>query len=132
MSLNKAIITPAEADAILTQEAAWLALTDTVKEYHIAFASVYMQLNWLCTDVDWDDDTTITAEQEEACAYYALASSNGNLYSDTKQSSVAHGLLQEETKKLGSLVKTVKYHAGSDVTVDPLQYPNMLMWLSLV
>lgn len=127
MTINKAIITSAEADAILDMETDWLVLTDEVKEYNIALASVYMQLNWTCATVDWSDDETFTAEIKEACAYYSLASANGNLYPDAKSASVALGLLKEETSKLGTLVDTIKYYDGKSTVVDPLTYPNALM-----
>lgn len=128
MALNKTIITAAEADAILALETEWLALTDPVKEYHIALASVYMQTQWTCTSVDWDDDTTISEELEEACAYYALASANGNLYADAKAENVAKGMVKEETSKLGSLSDSIKYCCNSgNQTLSPLMYPDTLM-----
>jgi len=129
MSLNKAIITPAEADVILATETDWLALTDPVKEAHIAKASVYMQTRFTCSEIDWSDDTTFTTEIQEACAYFALASSNGNLYPDPKATPDEKGNVIEETDKVGSLQSTVKYSETMNVTTsyDLLNYPNSLM-----
>ena len=128
MALNKVIITPTEADVFLALEAAWLLLTDPIKTDHIAKASVYMQTKWTCSAVDWDDDTTITDEQKEACAYYALADSNGNLYYDPTDTPSGSGNVIEETKKAGSLQKTVKYSDNNlEESSNLLQYPNTLM-----
>jgi|LGVE01.1.fsa_nt_gb hypothetical protein len=129
MALNKAIITVVEADTTLALEAAWLLLTDTVKESHIAKASVYIQTVWECTDIDWSDDSTIPEEVKEACAYFALADSNGNLYADPKDEVTGKGLISEETDKVGSLASTVKYCCDKGVVdnYDLLQYPNALM-----
>jgi len=128
MSLNKAIITPAEADAILVTETDWLALTDPVKEGHIAKASVYMQTRFTCSEIDWSDDTTFTDEIKEACAYFALADSNGNLYTDPTDTPSGKGNIIEESDKVGSLASTVKYSdQGAHTSYDLLQYPNALM-----
>ena len=129
MALNKAIITVAEADLTLALEADWLALADSIKEAHISKASVYIQTVWTCSEVDWSDDTTITDEVKEACAYYALVDSNGNLYADPTDEVTGKGLILEETDKVGSLASTVKYCCENGVVDkhDLLQYPNALM-----
>lgn len=128
MSLNQAVITPTEADVFLALEAAWLLLTDTVKEDHISKASIYMQTAWTCSDIDWSDDTTIPDDVKQACAYYALADSNGNLYPEATATPTDKGNILEETKKAGSLQKTVKYSDSHlNDSGDLLQFPNSLM-----
>lgn len=76
------IITPAEADAYLAAYPDWLALDEPTKEMHIYNASLYIQTNWECTGIDWEDDLSIPEEVDHACALYALADSVGNLYGD--------------------------------------------------
>lgn len=125
MSINRAIITAAESQVILSNEAEWLALTDTVQEYHISRASVYIQTRWTCDEIDYDDDTTITDEVKEACAYYALADLNGTLL-DSSVSDDTVGKVIEESKKVGSLTKTIKW-ADNNEQKHYLSYPDMLM-----
>lgn len=128
MTLVKDIITPTEADATLALEAAWLLLTDQVKEDHIAKASVYMQTVWTCEDVDYTDDTTFTDDFKEACAYYSLADSNGNLYDSPADTLSGLGDIIETSDKVGSLSTTVKYDDNGQATkADLLSYPNALM-----
>ena len=127
MALVKDIITAAEADAILTNETDWLAQTDAEKERHIGYASTYMQQKWVCVDIDWSDDTTISDDMKEACAYYALASFNDTLYPSTEASADTQGVVVEQTDKVGSLQSTTKWDAGGGQTTYPLQYPNALM-----
>lgn len=127
MALRKDIITPAEADAILTNEVAWLALTEEEKARHIGYASTFMQQKWLCVEVDWSDDLTISTDMKEACAYYSLASFNGSLYPASVQSSDTVGVVVEQTDKVGSLSSTTKWDTGGGQTTYPLQYPDALM-----
>lgn len=127
MALNKAVITPAEADVILAQETSWLAEADAVKEHHIGLASVHMQGRWKCLDIDWADDSTISSDIKEACAYFALASYNGNLYQSTASTEDISGVVIEQTDQLGSLKSTTKWAEKGSKDVNPLQYPNALM-----
>lgn len=76
------IITIAEADVFLAAYADWLALTDAEKTAHIYNASLYIQTNWTCVDVDWTVPADVPTEIKHACAIYTYADSIGNLYGD--------------------------------------------------
>lgn len=125
MSLNRAIITAAESQVILSAESDWMALTDAEQEQHISKGSVYIQTKWTCADVDYDDDTTISDEIKEACAYYSLADLRGTLY-ETSDADDTIGKVIEESKKVGSLATTTKW-ADDGATKYYLQYPDSLM-----
>lgn len=126
MGLNKALITVEEADSILSLESDWLALSTETKEKHIERASYYIQLNWTCSEIDWNESTTITDDVKSACSYYALADYYENLYSSVSVKET--GKIIEESDSVGSLKSTIKYDSGlnKDLT-DPLQFPNALM-----
>lgn len=126
MTINKAIITPAESDVILANEADWKDLADGEKTRHIGFASTYVQLSWACSLIDWADDTTIPEVVDEAVAYFALASSRGTLYQSTEEPA-ATSKVQEKTSQLGGLKSTVKYSTDDSSGAYPLQYPDALM-----
>jgi len=106
MSLNMTVITPSEADVFLADKADWLALTDSVKEGHIAKASVYLQTAWTCTDIDWDDDNTISSVVKEACSYYAYANFVGNLYPSLDVDGTALGRLTQQTENIVLVIQT--------------------------
>lgn len=125
MSLNRAVITPAESQVILSAEADWMALTDDEQEQHISIGSVYIQTKWTCLEVDWDDDTTISDEIKEACAYYSLADLRGTLY-ESSVSDDSTGKIVEESKAVGSLKSTTKW-ADNNTTKHYTQYPDGLM-----
>lgn len=128
MTIEKALITPAQADATLASESDWKDLATPEKTNHIAFASTYVQLNWYCTGIDWSDETTIPDEVKEAVAYYALANSRGTLFEDTNPQTERSGDVQEKTSQLGGLKSTVKYFESSESEEGyPLQYPDALM-----
>ncbi len=127
MALNRAIITPAESQVILAAESDWIALTDSVQEQHIEKGSVYVQTQWTCVDVDWDDDTTISQEIKDAVAYYSLADFRGTLYDSTAPSETDLGKISEESSAVGSLKKTIKYCCDEAPSTNPLQYPDSLM-----
>jgi len=129
MTINKAIISPAEADVILVLNADWIALDEAYKTAHIAKASTYIQTKWNCTDIDWEDSETFPDEVKEACAYFALADMNGNLYYDLTASDLTgKGNIIEETDKVASLQSTIKYSDKGVISQSALlQYPNALM-----
>lgn len=108
--MEYALITPAEADATLDQHDDWLALTDSAKEAHIAKASVYVQTQWVCTDVDWTG--TIPDIIKTAVAFYALSDMGGNLYGDPSETIEYHGSLKSKSEKLGPLEEEVSYFRG--------------------
>lgn len=128
MTINKALITIAEADTTLALDQAWLDLDDDVKTQNIGLASTYVQLSWSCTGIDWDDTDNLPDEIKEATAYYAQISSQGMLYQDSA-SGPSEGMLIEETNKLGSLESTKKWSQDKvdGVDFDPTQYPDALM-----
>lgn len=114
------LITIAESDTYNALSADWIALTDTVKDAHIYNASIHMITNWSCTDVDWDDTDTLDDDLKRACAYYADADRIGVL-NPAVASTEAHGRVIEETGKLGSMLKTVKWSEnGGNVNGNPL------------
>ncbi len=120
------LITKAESDTYNALSSDWLALTDAVKDIHIFNASVYMQNNWSCTDVEWDDTTTLDDDLKRACAYYADADRIGVL--NTAVSAVApKGMMTEETKKLGTMLKTVKWAETGNVSGNPLASIDAIM-----
>jgi len=130
MALNKAVITPAEADVFLALYPLWLALTDPVKEGHIAKASVHMQTKWSCLGVGWDVDPLVLSDDlAEACAYYSLASFKGNLYPDPGVTSSGVGLVVEESDAIGTLKTSKKYSDTKSVQTASamLIYPDALM-----
>jgi hypothetical protein len=128
MSLNKAVITPAESDVFLAHKADWLILDDTVKLIHLARSSVYLQTNWTCAEIDWDDELTISDVVKESCAYYAYADFVGNLFSSLSADGTAIGRLTQKTENLGDLESTYKYSdTSSSTSSDPLDYPDTLM-----
>lgn len=128
MSLNKEVITPAEADSYLSDKDDWLDLVDSVKENRIARASVYLQTNWTCENIDWSDSSTIPEIVKESCAYYAYADFRGNLFSELSSDGTPLGRITELTKDLDGLLTTTKYSdkTGS-VSPNPLSYPDALM-----
>lgn len=110
------LITKAEADVFNALSSAWLALTDDLKDFHIYNASVYMQTRWTCTDVEWDDTTTLDEDLKRACAYYAEADRLETLMAPV--SDIEHkGRIVEETGKVDTLLETTKYSdSGTTVT----------------
>lgn len=128
MALNKALITPEEADVFLAMYPDWIALDTPAKTDHIAKASVYLQTHWLCEDVDWSDESTLDEDVKESCAYYALADSVGTLYTSPDSTEETMGLVSEQTSKLGSLQTTVKYCCNNrGEKIYPLGYADALM-----
>jgi len=130
--MNKAIITPAESDAYLAVYADWLALDNTIKEQHIEKASVYVQTQWTCIDVDWDDTPTIPDNIKEATAYYAYADFKGTLYGDPGDTTEP-GQLRSKLVTAGSVTVAKGYYKGSNNiygSAAPFGYPDSLMELS--
>ena len=126
--MNKAIITPVEADIILAQFADWVALSNALKTSHIAKASVYVQTQWTCVDVDWADSALIPADIKEAVAYYAAADMHGNLFGDFS-SADDRGRIKRERSKVGSLEEEFEYSGSVPLyaTRRSLGYPDVLM-----
>lgn len=123
------LITIAEADDLNANYPEWLALTDPVKSNHIFRASLYMQTNWACVDVDWGDTATISDSLKMACALYAEADRIGLLYNnmvlDTEE---ARGRIIEYTERMGPMSETTKWaETGSVVSNNPLGYVNDIM-----
>ena len=123
------LITIAESDTYNALSADWIALTDPVKTAHIFNASVYMQGQWTCAGVDWSDATTLDDDIKRACAYYADADRIGVL--NTAVADVdKKGRVIEETGKLGTMLKTVKWaESGAAATGNPLESINAIMSL---
>ena len=122
------LITVAEADAYNASSSVWLALTDSVKEAHIFNSSLYMQSYWTCTDIDWEDTTTMTDDTKRACAYYAEADRLGLLFDPLEALESQHGRLTEKTQKVGSLLETTKWSSyGPLRTGNPLEMIDALM-----
>ncbi len=120
------LITIAESDTYNALSADWIALTDPIKEAHIFNASVYMQTKWTCADVDWSDTDTLDEDLKRACAYYADADSIGVL-SAPIETTDKHGNVTEETRKLGTMLKTTKWAEGGTTSGDPLESINSIM-----
>jgi hypothetical protein len=116
-----ALITITESDAYNTLSADWVVLSDALKTAHIFNASVYMQANWSCANVTWSDTSTLDDDLKRACAYYADADRLGVL-TDAIAVTEKHGRIIEETGKLGSMGKTVKWaDSGALTSGNPLQ-----------
>jgi len=122
------LITISESDTYNALSSDWVALADPIKTAHIFNASVYMQANWACTDVEWDDTSTLDDDLKRCCSYYADADRIGVL-SAPVATTVKHGNITEETKKLGTLLKTTKWAEGGSTSGDPLESINSLMSL---
>ena len=130
--MNKAIITPAESDVYLAAYLDWIALDDTTKTLHIEKASVYVQTQWVCVDVDWDDDLTIPDNVKEATAYYAYADFQGTLYGDPGDPTQP-GQLSGKLVTAGSVTVSKSYFKGSNSiygSASPFGYPDTLMAVS--
>ena len=136
--MNKAVITPDEADIFLAGYDTWLALAAEVKRRHIARASVYAQTQWTCTSVVWVDDPD-TAEDEidipavvkEAVAFYAYADSQNNLFGNVVTADEPRGNLRSLKSSIGDLSDEVTYFKGGVTTpsgtMKSLGYPDSLM-----
>lgn len=127
--MNRAVITPAEADVILAQFADWIALSNSVKTGHISKASVYAQTQWTCVDVDWTDSLLIPADIKEAVAYYAIADMHANLFGDVSAADTDRGKITKERSKVGSLEEEFEYSGSVPLyaTRRSLGYPDVLM-----
>lgn len=137
--MNTAIISIAEADAYLSAYTLWTALTDPEKTHHLTQACVYVQTQWVCEDVVYEDDpdttevevVSIPDEVKEAVAYYAYANSQGTLYGDPAVLDVKRGNLRSERKTLDKMTKEVSYFRGGSLypfgTTSALGYPDSLM-----
>ena len=102
------LIDETTADLYNADSAGWLALTTAAKDVHIFNASVYIQSNWTCVDIDWDDNTTWTDDLKRACAWYADADRAGVLFPDALSTETKRGRLVQETKKMGPMSKTLR------------------------
>jgi len=126
------LITIAESDTYNALSAAWLALTDPEKTAHIFNASVHMQAQWICADVEWDDTTTLDDDLQRACAYYADADRIGVLNTAVAVADKV-GRKTEETGKLGTMLKTVKWaESGAAASGNPLESIDSIMSLYCV
>jgi len=126
--MNKAIITPTEADVILVQFADWIALSNALKTSHIAKASVYVQTQWTCVDVDWAISADIADDIKEAVAYYAMADMANTLFGDVT-SADDRGKIKRERSKVGSLEEEFEYSGATPTysTRRSFGYPDVLM-----
>ena len=122
------LITIAESDIYNALSPDWLVLTDPVKDAHIYNASVYMQQKWTCADVDWSDPTTLDDDLKRACAYYADADRIGVLSSPVAVTAKT-GNVTEETRQLGSMLKTTKWADSGTTSGNPLESIDNIMSL---
>lgn len=127
--MNKAVITPAEADSFLSIYTSWSNLSQEQKLNAIAKASVYAQTTWICANVDWDAVTD--ANIKEAVAYYAYAASAGALYGDVTVRDEPHGKLRSDEYKVGVLTTKKAWYRGGATQPQgkdkSLAYPDTLM-----
>jgi hypothetical protein len=123
--MNKAIITPAEADVFLALEEDWLVLDNATKVAHIERASVYVQTQWVCA-FDWDDTPNIPEVVKEAVAWYAYSEFKGVLYGSSDASTFD---VVEKSVKAGSVTVSKKFNAagGKYGPASQLGYPDALM-----
>lgn len=123
------LITVVESDTYNADSSDWLALTDAVKSGHIFNASLYMQTRWTCTDIEWDDTTTMTDNTKRACAYYAEADRLGLLFQAMAEPDEPHGRLIETTEEISGMRETNKWSSfGPTVTgTNPLEGADALM-----
>ena len=122
------LITIAEADAFNALSPDWLLLTDPAKDAHIFNASVYMQAEWVCADVEWDDPTTLDEDVKRCCGYFADADRIGVLTAPIAVTAKT-GNVTEETRKLGTMLKTTKWAESGLASGNPLESINKLMGL---
>ncbi len=124
------IITAAEADVFLAAYPDWLALDSAVKDAHLYNASLYIQTQYTCLDVDWTDPLTIPEEVKNACALYALADSVGNLYGNVETPDTRR--TTRELVKAGSVTVEEEFAAGGSNetgTTASFSKPDTLMSL---
>lgn len=123
------LITPAESDIYNALSSEWLVLSDDEKSAHILRSSMYMQLNWTCTDVDWSDPSTLDDDLKRACAYYADADRLALLYSPVEQVD-KRGRVIMEKKKLATMEETTQWsQTGSLTSGNPLESIDAVMSL---
>lgn len=123
------LITKTEADTYNALSSDWLAASNTDKDTYIYNASVYMQAMWTCTDVEWDDTTTLDDDLKRACAFYADADRLGYLY-PTQTAIEDHRALTRKTQKLGTMEKTLEWSDTTGLkTAQPLSYIDSIMRL---
>jgi hypothetical protein len=120
--MNRAIITPAEADVFLANYPDWLALETDAKVLHIDRASVHVQTAWVCVDTNWDEPAE---DQKEAVAHYAYADFLDVLY--TPAGAPASGELKLKRVVAGDVEVEKEWFKGTVSKPGGLQYPDTLM-----
>jgi len=123
------LITKTESNTYLTEFFGWSSLPDATKDLHIKKASLFVQTNWICSEVDWSDSTTIPDDVKEATAYYAYASYSSNLFGSV--TSEDGGTIKKKSNKVGSLADSVEYRGSSPGGAkNSTGYPDSLMKVS--
>ena len=123
------VILPADADTYLALVADWLSLSDAQKTDHIYNATVYMQANWTCTDVDWDDHTSTDDDIKRACAYYADADRLGVLF-PSREVTEKHRYMTSRKYKVEGLEEHYQWaESGPSASGDPLEEIHTIMKL---
>ena len=137
--MNTSVINTSEADSYLVLYEDWLDLDDEKKVEYIRRASIYIQTQWTCADVVWEDDpdtvevesVDIPDEVKEAAAYYAYADFKSVLYGSPTDDEVFVGNLRSQKDKVGSLSAETTYFRGGSKspsgTHKRLGYPDSLM-----
>lgn len=121
------LITPSESDVFNVLSPVWIALTDPEKEAFIFNSSVYMQLNWDCESVEWDDPSTLDNDLKKACAFFAEADRIGVLFDEMKKEDV-HGKKTMFKEKLEGLEEITQWSMfGQAVNGNPLDSVNAIM-----
>ena len=126
------LITVAEADVFNALSSEWLILDASEKEGYIFNSSVYMQLNWDCEDVEWDDAETLDEDLKKACAYFAEADRLCVLFDEMIKEDV-HGKKTMHRQKVEGLEETIQWSMfGQKVNGNPLDSVNAIMKLYCV
>lgn len=127
--MNREIISTQESDAILSVYPDWTSLESPEKLRYISMASVYVQTQWTCVDVDWSVSDDIPVDIKEAVAFYAMAAMAGTLFGDVTSNDGNKGKIKKERNKSGREEEEYEYFGSSPMynTTKTFGYPDSLM-----
>jgi hypothetical protein len=125
------IITIAESNQFLALHEDWLDLSDEEKTFHISRACSYVQVKWVCANVNWSDSLTVPSNVKMAIAHYAYADFKGSLYGEPGSDEVS-GRIKSYSNRVGLLSDSKVYSGSMPGNLKSLGYPDLLMSASCV
>ena len=117
MSKLTAFCTASESNTYLSDDATWLALSDSDKDKHLLAATAHMKRWWQC---DWDA-VDIEDDVKQICCWYAQLDMQGKLHPDASRTSAP--VKARERKKAGSLETETEYCCDMGYGVNPALGP---------